>query len=262
MDGLLQRRQSLHRQLQEHEDRIRGLQDEIRNAQKLATLGTMSCLVAHEFNNILTPIINYAELALKHPNDAQLIQKALEKAVKQGQRASQIIQSILGYARSNQNTIENLSIRHLIEECFQCLARDFQKDNIQVILDVPEGLEAELSGGPMQQVLFNLLINARHAMLEHGGTLTIRAGKTEEILTLSISDTGCGIAPELLDRIFEPFFTTKTKADRSEMQGTGLGLSVCKDIIESYNGRIEVSSEVGQGTTFTLLLPCRQGVLE
>jgi signal transduction histidine kinase len=109
----------------------------------------------------------------------------------------------------------------------------------------------------LEQVLLNLLINARHAMLGRGGSLTIKASEIENSpdVKLQVIDTGPGIPEKLLDKIFEPFFTTKGTARKGESKGTGLGLAICKEIIEHHGGRIEVASEVGKGTTFNVYLP-------
>ena len=259
MDSPIQRRQTLHRQIQAGQNRINTLESEIRQTQKLASIGTMTCQVAHEFNNLLTPIINYAELALKDPQDLQLMQKALQKAVKQGVRAADVVHSILGFARSHDQTPQPTAIAALVEECFQCLARDFKKDRITVVNNIPPDLTAQLFPGQIQQVLLNLIINARHALLEHGGTLTIEAGSiNQDRIRIRITDTGCGITPENLEKVFEPFFSTKTDPDRPDQQGTGLGLAVCRDIIHDHHGEITVQSQPDAGTTFTITLPTLQ----
>ena len=108
----------------------------------------------------------------------------------------------------------------------------------------------------LEQVLLNLLINARHAMLGKGGTLTVKAQRLDDGETrLQVIDTGPGIPQRLMAKIFQPFFTTKATARRGEAKGTGLGLAICKDIIEHHKGRIQVQSEVGKGTTFNIYLP-------
>ena len=168
MSGPIKQRQTLHQQLRDNSAHIKQLEQEVQTAQRLASLGTMACFVAHEFNNLLSPIINYAELALKDPDDTLLMHKALEKAVKQGNRASLIVRSILGFARGNVEAKEVISIAAVIDECFRCLARDLKKDGIRVRLDLPPELSLEAVPGQLQQVFLNLILNARHAMLERG----------------------------------------------------------------------------------------------
>jgi signal transduction histidine kinase len=137
------------------------------------------------------------------------------------------------------------------------LARDPQKDGIALRVQIQP--ELKVHGDPVQleQVLLNLLINARHAMLGKGGSLTIKAAACEGTgeLKIQVVDTGPGIPEKLIGKIFLPFFTTKGTAQRGESKGTGLGLAICKEIVEHHKGRIDVQSEVGRGTTFSIFLP-------
>jgi signal transduction histidine kinase len=256
LTGPIKRRQNLHQQLQENEQHIHDLQDQIITTQKLSTLGTMACLIAHEFNNILTPMINYAQLALENDDDIDLMRKALNKTIRHGNRAALIIQSMLGLVRDQTKNREQVKLAHVIEESFQCLARDFDKDRIKVVIDVPENLTVSAVPGQLQQVLLNLIINARQAMLVSGGTLTIKAAPADDKnVHIQVSDSGSGIEPEIVDKIFEPFFSTKLQAKLPDQQGTGLGLSVCKSIIEAHGGTISVQSRPPQGTSFVISLP-------
>jgi len=138
------------------------------------------------------------------------------------------------------------------------LAREPQKDGIALRVQVQPGLT--VYGDPIQleQVLLNLLINARHAMLGRGGSLTVKASAADGAageVRLQVIDTGPGIPEKLIGRIFEPFFTTKGTTRKGEAKGTGLGLAICKEIIDAHQGRIEVQSELGKGTTFNVYLP-------
>ena len=256
MSGPIKQRQALHRQLQDNEFRIQLLEDQIRATQKMASLGTMISVVAHEFNNILVPMINYSELALDNPDDTDLMRKALTKTVEHGNRASAMIKSMLGLVRAQDNKKETVALSEIVDECFQCLTRDLSKDRIRIIREIPEGLSVHVIPSQLLQVLFNLVINARQAMLERGGQLKITARQDDQLATaIEVSDTGCGIEPDIIDRIFEPFVSTKTNADNPANKGTGLGLMVCREIIESHLGQITVQSQPHQGATFTILLP-------
>ncbi len=257
MTGPLQRRHNLHQQLRDNEEHIQLLEQQIQAVQKLASLGTTACLVAHEFNNLLTPMINYAELALRHEDDLDLMRKALEKTIKHGNRAALIIQSMLGLVRNSDQQAQKVNLAAAVEECFHCLARDLNKDRIHVRQNISPDLHVWMVPAQLQQVLLNMVINARQAMLKTGGSLNLTAHQKDERVILEITDTGCGIDSELLEKIFEPFFTTKTSSNGSSTQGTGLGLSICRDIIESYQGTITVQSQSGQGTTFIINLPGR-----
>jgi len=248
-------RQCIHLKLKENEQKLKSLEQQMIHTQRLAAMGTMSCMVAHEFNNLLTPIINYSELALKHPDDAELVHKTLEKIIRQGNKAAGIVQSMLGLARDQSQHRSKVVLVDLLDDCFLCLARELSKDNIRTKIDISPELTIKVVYGQFQQVLLNLILNARQAMLPRPGLLTIKAVADDKTTRITIADTGCGIGPGDIDRIFEPFFTTKSKEGRPDQQGSGLGLMVCKSIIESHNGSLEVASTKGSGTTFTITLP-------
>ncbi|MBN2844028.1 MAG: HAMP domain-containing histidine kinase [Sedimentisphaerales bacterium] len=254
---LLTQRKNLYRMLEESQQKIKQLEDQLIFAQKLATMGTMSCLVAHEFNNLLMPIVNYSELALKHSDDEKLVKKTLEKTIKQGLQAGSIIESILGMTRSQSQEFGKVHLLAVVNDSFRCLARDFSKDGIKVRISVPETIYVYAIAGQLQQVVLNLIINARQAMLEKKqGSLSVVATELESgMIEVAVSDTGCGIAQENQSKIFDAFFTTKKNNTSLEKQGTGLGLMICKQIIENHHGTITVESQLGAGTTFKFTLP-------
>jgi len=241
--------------MQENAAHISALEEQVASAQKLATLGTMACLVAHEFNNILVPMINYAELALKHEDDTKLMRKALEKTIKHGNRAALIIQSMLGMVRDQAQGPQEVKIIDLVNDCFQLLARDLKKDRINVKIKIPDDLTIFTCPNQLQQVFLNLIINARQAMLEAGGTLILTAGKRDKTVQITVSDSGRGIDTTQIDKIFDPFYSTKIQADTPDKQGTGLGLTVCRNIIAALGGTISAESPPGQGATFRIGLP-------
>lgn len=243
-----------------------SLREQLTDTQRLATIGTIAAVIAHEFNNLLTPIVTYAQYALQSAQgpspDMEMICKALTKAFSASTKAGKISQSMLALARGQSNGDE-VGVQKLIDETLTVMARDPQKDNISLRVQVQPGLTVRGDPVQLEQVLLNLLINARQAMLGKGGSLTIRAAATEGEATgdtsaeakIQVSDTGAGIHEKHIGRIFEPFFTTKGTTRNGEPKGTGLGLAICKQIIEHHQGRIEVTSEAGKGTTFTIHLP-------
>ena len=231
------------------------LRQQLLQAQRLSSVGALASSVAHEFNNILTAIINYAKLSLRpQSNDADRVQ-ALEKILKSGHRAAQIIKSMLGYAR-NTSQRQNTDLVALIEDVLLLAEKDLTKHNIQVEKRYQGRPQAPVVAAQIEQVLLNLILNARQAMLR-GGRLRIDARHNERthMAEVRIADNGCGIPADKLRLIFEPFYTTK-EPDEHGHGGTGLGLSVCRQIIEQHNGRIRVESLVGKGSTFTVKLPC------
>lgn len=240
------------------------LREQLTESQRLATVGTIAAVIAHEFNNLLTPIASYCQLALnqmeKGTDDPELTRKALTKSVHHAMRAGKICNSMLSLVRGEREN-RSIKIQSLIDEALAVLARDPSKDGIALRVQVQP--ELEIRGDPVQleQVLLNLLINARQAMMagERGrgtGSITIKADRTDEgQVRIHVTDTGPGIDQKNVARIFEPFFTTKTTAKGGEPRGTGLGLHICKQIIEGHGGTIEVESTLGKGATFGLLLP-------
>jgi len=254
--SVIERRRSLHRCIEEGGRQTRILESQLQQLQPLAAIGSASSMIAHEINNLLTPAGNYAELALNHPDDRELAEKALRKAVLSCQRASKVMRSVMAVAHGQTQDKATGSLRPLIEEVFTCLARDFSRDKIDVRIEIPADLEISGSLVQIQQVVMNLVLNAREAMLERGGTLWVRADAEPGAVRIEVRDTGPGIPASVLGRIFEPFFSTKRKNGRAgECSGTGLGLAFCKTVVEAHDGRLGVQSTPGQGTVFEVVLP-------
>ena len=245
--------------LAETQRQLDDLREQLTESQRLATIGTIAAVIAHEFNNLLTPIVSYSQYALQSAEsakpDAELIKKALNKAFQSSTKAGRICTSMLGLARG-ESSFGNVEIQRLVEETLLVLARDPQKDGIALRVQVQPGLAVQGDHVQLEQVLLNLLINARQAMLGRGGSITIKAQHTDAgELRLQVIDTGPGIPAKYLTKIFDPFFTTKGTTRKGEPKGTGLGLAICKEIIEHHKGRIEVQSELGKGSTFSVYLP-------
>ncbi len=256
MASITQKRLSLHRNLEKQQQENSNLKFQLTNLQHLANIGTASSMIAHEINNLLTPLRSYADLALSNPDDIDLTQKALQKTVRNCAHASKIMESILAMSNDKIQKPDNAQLLSLVEEVFTCLCRDFAKDGIAVEICIPENLTLECVTVQIQHVLMNLILNARQAMLVRGGVLAIKATETTDSINIEISDTGDGIKPADLERIFESFYTTKAKnGSSSEYSGTGLGLAFCKRVIERHRGLISVESKPSQGTKFIITLP-------
>jgi len=239
----------------EVERRLRDLEEQLAQAQKLSTIGTLASSMTHEFNNILTTIINYAKLGLRH-KDAATREKAFDKILAAGQRASKITTGMLSYARRRNGRREPTDLVLLVQEVLVLVAKDLQNHRVRLHTQFEaQPVTADVNAGQLQQVLMNLIINARQAM-DGGGQLTVQVRVSTEpgLAEIVVRDSGHGIPAESLRKIFEPYFTTKT-ADAQGQGGTGLGLAMVREVIEAHQGRIRVESTVGQGTTFTLKLP-------
>jgi signal transduction histidine kinase len=255
--SVIEKRVSLHKQLQKQQDENTALKSQVSRLQALANIGTATCMIAHEINNLLTPSENYAALALKNPDDKALAEKALQKTVQNCKQASKIMESILAVANGEAEEKKEVLLSTLVEEVFQCLCRDFAKDMITVKIQIPQDLKVWAVPVQIQQVLMNLVLNAREAML-NGGVLTIEAHPTADSVKIEVRDTGCGIVADDLKNIFEPFFTTKrNKEPRSPHCGSGLGLAFCKEIVGAHGGCISAESKPDIGTSFKITLPRR-----
>lgn len=245
----------LEQQLDSLERQMGNLQRQVQQLQRLAALGTVSAILAHEFNNILTPMLTYSQYALSQ-DDPAFLRTAVEKNHKHAKRLATLCGKILGMATNDQMGPIDTEIKPLLTDAVECVGRALDKDNIQITLDAPADLKARVHGGALQQVLFNLVLNARQAMLDQPGRLTLVALATEDgRVRITVSDTGCGIKPENLEKIFESFYTTKGHEDPLDRRGIGLGLYVSRQLIEEQDGEIAVESEPGRGTTFTITLP-------
>ena len=256
MASITGKRLSLHRDLQRRGQENAALKSELEELGHLANMGVASYMIAHEINNLLTPIGTYASLALENPDDVELGKKALGKAMQNCEQASKIMESMLALANGQSQEKKNCRLVGLVEEVFGYLIRDFNKDGITVDLQIAADLEVWAVAAQIQQLLMNLILNAREAMLQRGGILLIEAEETAEGVEISVSDTGEGIDGVDLEEIFQPFFTTKRKGNSpSGRLGSGLGLAFCKRVVEAHNGTISVESKLAEGSTFKIVLP-------
>jgi signal transduction histidine kinase len=237
------------------EEQIQMLKQQLAHTQKFTALGELVSTTTHEFNNVLMTILNYAKIGIRH-KDAANRDKCFDKILIAANRAAKITNSILGLARNRSAGQEPTDLTQLLEDTLVLLEREMNKYRITVEKRLQPVPPAMVNGNQIQQVLLNLLINARQAM-PNGGRVVVKLQHEPESDTvdLVVRDYGLGIPSEALPHIFDPFFTTKKGPDATGKGGTGLGLATCKDIIEAHHGRIRVESTVGKGTAFTLKLP-------
>ncbi|MGV1100863.1 ATP-binding protein [Thiovibrio sp. JS02] len=240
----------------------RSLEARLRQAQKMEAIGTLAGGIAHDFNNILTIIMGNAELAMMQ-NKPEVTRQALDEIRRGSERAKDLVRQILTFSRKSDQHKEPLQLSLLVKETLKML-----RASIPATIEIRQDLasEARVLADPTQlhQVIVNLCTNAYHAMREQGGILTVSLaevpiGENEfgpaelvpgNYLRLEVSDTGCGIAPEIREKIFEPFFTTKKQGE-----GTGMGLAMVHGIVRSHHGHISVESAPGKGTAMRVYLP-------
>lgn len=226
--------------------------------QRFASIGALASTVAHEFNNILTTILNHAKLGAQS-GDLATAQTAFEKILAAARRAAKITTGVLALSRNRSEKYQPTDVVRLIEEVLAVVEKDLKQHHVAVERAWHEVPTIELVPAQIEQVLLNIIINARQAMPQGGRlSLDVRTNASTDMIEIGIRDTGVGIEPGNLGRIFEPFYTTKDGPDSSGHGGTGLGLSMCREIVARHQGRIRVESVVGQGTTFIVKLPLQR----
>jgi len=230
------------------------LESQLSQADKLSSIGLLAAGVAHEVNTPLAVISSYTQMLAKQLQGDPQKSGLLEKITRQTFRASEIVNNLLNFSRTSGTEFANVDINKVITDTLALLEHQFKTAKIQVRSDLMPGISA-IQGNPgrLQQVFLNLFLNAKDAM-PGGGELSV-ATSNGEMISVRVSDTGSGIAPEHIQRIYDPFFTTKTAPKEGQNRGTGLGLSVTYGIIQEHAGKIRVESNPGAGTTFALDFP-------
>ncbi len=242
---------TLEAKVAERTEKIQSMQSKLLRSEKLASIGELVAGIAHEINNPLTGILMFASMIESDPRLDPGIRQDLETIMHETQRCARIVKELLDFSRENIPQKSWGSVHDIIDKTLALVEHQASFHNISVVREYHDALpEVLVDPGQMEQVLINIIINASQAM-PGGGSLKVRTcpDSQNQYLHIEISDTGCGISEENLQRIFDPFFSTKGA------NGTGLGLSVTYGIIENHGGHIEVSSQLGEGTTFLIKLP-------
>lgn len=225
---------------------------ELAHHQRLEIMGTLTSSIAHEFNNLLTPIMGYSMMALEKlpPEEEELYDDILE-IYEASRKAKTIISRLSDLSRKNTDlTFRQVSPDDLIRKVLD-VAKPAKPNRVEIRLNLNCWAQRLYANEiQMSQLFLNLILNGFHAMEETGGTLSVDTSFDEDSICVRVSDTGTGIPEEIQDKIFEPFFTTKAAG-----KGTGLGLAIVAQVVEDHKGTIHVQSQEGKGTTFTIQLP-------
>ncbi len=238
------------------------LEIQLLQSAKMSAVGQLAAGVAHEFNNILSGIVGYTSLALSR-NDMEKIKEDLKVVDKASTRAIEVVRKLLAFSRQKDERYSLGNIEEVIEDTISLVQNTLEKEGIKVIKHFGKTPPLKMNNSEIQQVLLNLIINAKQAIesnknLDNSNkVIGITTSVEDNFVKVEVSDTGIGISNENIPRIFEPFFTTKGKNGTSP--GTGLGLSITYAIVERHGGTIDVTSKVGEGTTFTLWFPIDKG---
>jgi signal transduction histidine kinase len=227
----------------------RQLEEQLRQSQKMEAVGRLAGGVAHDFNNLLTVITLSSHMLLESMKKGEPQAEQVKDIADAADRATALTRQLLTFGRKDVQAPRVLDVNAAVREAESMLRRLIGEDILLIVELDPEAWPVTIDPGHLSQVLMNLSVNARDAM-PRGGTLVIRTVNVEQQVCLSVSDTGVGMPPEVVARVFEPFFTSKSVG-----KGTGLGLAVVHGIVEQSAGRIDVESELGRGTTFSVYLP-------
>ncbi len=237
------------------ERELRQTQEQLLQSEKLAAMGRLTSQIAHELNNPLYGIMNTLELMKTEIPPENRRRKILDMALSETVRLTEMLRKTLSFSKPDEEHRQPTDMNMLVEEILLLHEKQLRENNINIVTSFTEDLEmVYASKNQLRQVFLNILANARDAMPE-GGTLTVQSKITDDKVQISLADTGIGIRPEHADKIFDAFFSTKDK-----VKGVGLGLSVCYGFVKDHGGDIQVRSEYGSGTTFTVILPAMTAV--
>jgi nitrogen-specific signal transduction histidine kinase len=246
------------------EEEKKTLEHQLMQSQKMESMGTLAGGIAHDFNNILSAIIGYAELSKMHVPEESQARTYVEQVLSAGVRAKGLVQQILSFSRHSMQEMKPVLVSDVVKEALRLL-RATIPTTVEMRADIEDAGFVMSDPAKIHQIVMNLCTNASHAMDSDGGVLGVKLKRERlegdaryqalelspgDYLRITVSDTGHGMAPEIMERIFEPYFTTKERG-----RGTGLGLAVIHSIVKNHRGAVLCSSKPGKGTVFDVYLP-------
>ncbi|MCG3126945.1 MAG: Sensor protein FixL [Phycisphaerae bacterium] len=235
---------------------IEDVQQQLFSLHRHALLGSMVLMVAHEFRNLLTPVLGGCQNALAS-DDPVLMKKVLQRTVVQSQRATEICAHLLALARDTTKPGPNdvCVVADALQDAIASVASPFEKVGIELVIDVDAALRVRGQPTMLHQVLLNLLLNARKAMEKSRGILTVRARPDDEMVRIEVKDTGVGIPQDRLENLFNPFLASPPGEELRDWSQIGIGLAVCRRLVHENGGTIEVRANDGVGCTVLIRWP-------
>lgn len=233
---------------------LESLQQGFLASQRRALLGSLAGIIAHEYNNLMTPVLARAQDAVSR-DDPAAMRKALTVTLTQTRQALDFTRRVLEVARGEELPVRACSVAELVDAAITAVVRPFEKDGIELVLHVPADLQVRAQPLLFVQVLLNLLLNARAAMRDRCGKLSISAGPEDESVFISVCDTGVGMSPEMLNDVINPFLQVRDQEHSGDWGSVGLGLLACRTIAQQHGATLNARNNDGPGCTFRLDWP-------
>ena len=242
------------RSLSQLQAQIAQLHEQLIESQRLACAGTTAAMLAHEYNNLMTPILARSIDALQR-DDVEAMRLTLERTISQVRKTIALSRHLLQIVDPDDKADEACTVAAAVNEAIAETIRPFDKDGIELVLDIPETLRVRGRALLLEQVLLNLLLNARRALKGMRGRITVAALRAGEMVEIRVADTGVGIPAEQVEHVFNPFFSRDAEQDHGRWREAGLGLHVCRLIAQRHHATLRVAANVPRGCVFTLKWP-------
>jgi len=233
---------------------LEQLQQELVVYQRQTMLGTLAGIIAHEYNNLMTPVLARAQDAVSR-DDVAAMRKALATTAQQTEKALQFTRQVLQLADGKEVPLAACRVAELVDAAITAAVRPFEKDGIELELRIPSELRIRAQPLLFQQVLLNLLLNARNAMKGRRGKLSVVASREGNLVEIAVCDRGVGMSSEMLNSVVNPFLEADANARPGDWSSVGLGLSACRTIVQQHGGTMRADANDGPGCTFRLRWP-------